>query len=36
MVGALTIARALGPTPGSEELLRNVREAVREGRLLAA
>jgi TetR/AcrR family transcriptional repressor of nem operon len=34
MVGALTIARALGPTPRSEELLRDVREAVRERRLL--
>ena len=35
MVGAVTIARALGPTPRSEELLRDVREAVRERRLLA-
>src|SRR3954447_1132726 len=34
MVGALMIARALGPTPGSDEILRDVREAVRERRLL--
>jgi TetR/AcrR family transcriptional regulator, transcriptional repressor for nem operon len=34
MVGAITLARALGPTPGSEEILRDVREAVRERRLL--
>ena len=36
MVGALTIARALGPTRRSDELLRDVREAVRERRLLSA
>ena len=35
MVGAVMIARALGPTPRSAELLRDVREAVRERRLLA-
>jgi TetR/AcrR family transcriptional repressor of nem operon len=35
MVGAVMIARALGPTPRSDELLRDVREAVRERRLLA-
>jgi hypothetical protein len=35
MVGAVTLARALGPTPRSDELLRDVREAVRERRLLA-
>jgi TetR/AcrR family transcriptional repressor of nem operon len=35
MVGAVMIARALGPTPRSHELLRDVREAVRERRLLA-
>jgi TetR/AcrR family transcriptional regulator, transcriptional repressor for nem operon len=35
MVGAVMIARALGPTPGSDELLRDVRDAVRERRLLA-
>src|SRR4051812_24599458 len=34
MVGAVIIARALGPTPGSDEILRDVREAVRERRLL--
>jgi TetR/AcrR family transcriptional repressor of nem operon len=34
MVGAMMIARALGPTPRSEEILRDVREAVRERRLL--
>jgi TetR/AcrR family transcriptional repressor of nem operon len=34
IVGAVTIARALGPTPRSDELLRDVREAVRERRLL--
>jgi TetR/AcrR family transcriptional repressor of nem operon len=34
MVGAVTIARALGPTEGSDELLRAVRDAVRESRLL--
>jgi TetR/AcrR family transcriptional repressor of nem operon len=34
MVGALFLARALGPTPRSEEILRDVREAVRERRLL--
>jgi TetR/AcrR family transcriptional repressor of nem operon len=36
MVGAVTIARALGPTPRSDELLRDVRDAIRERRLLAA
>jgi len=34
MVGAVMIAPALGPTPGSDEILRDVREAVRERRLL--
>jgi TetR/AcrR family transcriptional repressor of nem operon len=34
MVGAVMMARALGPTPGSDELLQDVREAVRERRLL--
>jgi TetR/AcrR family transcriptional repressor of nem operon len=34
MVGAMLLARALGPTPRSEEILRDVREAVRERRLL--
>jgi TetR/AcrR family transcriptional regulator, transcriptional repressor for nem operon len=34
MVGAMFLARALGPTPRSEEILRDVREAVRERRLL--
>jgi hypothetical protein len=34
MVGAMLIARALGPTPRSDEILRDVREAVRERRLL--
>ena len=34
MVGAVMIARALGPSPRSEEILRDVREAVRERRLL--
>lgn len=34
MVGAVMIARALGPTPRSDEVLRDVREAVRERRLL--
>jgi TetR/AcrR family transcriptional regulator, transcriptional repressor for nem operon len=34
MVGAVMIARALGPTPRSDELLQGVREAVRERRLL--
>jgi TetR/AcrR family transcriptional regulator, transcriptional repressor for nem operon len=34
MVGALLIARALGPTPRSDEILRDVRETVRERRLL--
>jgi TetR/AcrR family transcriptional repressor of nem operon len=34
MVGAMFIARALGPTPRSDEILRDVREAVRERRLL--
>ena len=33
MIGALMIARALGPTPRSDEILRDVREAVRERRL---
>src|SRR5690349_5822805 len=33
MVGAMLLARALGPTPRSEEILRDVREAVRERRL---
>jgi TetR/AcrR family transcriptional regulator, transcriptional repressor for nem operon len=32
MVGALMIARALGSTPRSDEILRDVREAVRERR----
>ncbi|MGO9819306.1 MAG: TetR/AcrR family transcriptional regulator [Solirubrobacteraceae bacterium] len=34
MVGAVMIARALGPTQRSDEILRDVREAVRERRLL--
>jgi len=34
MVGAVMIARALGPTERSDEILRDVREAVRERRLL--
>lgn len=34
MVGALMIARALGSTTRSDEILRDVREAVRERRLL--
>jgi hypothetical protein len=34
MVGAVMIARALGPTPRSEEILRVVREAVRLRRLI--
>jgi len=34
MVGAVMIARALGPTPRSDEILRDVREAVRERRPL--
>ena len=34
MVGAVMIARALGPTARSDEILRDVREAVRERRLL--
>jgi TetR/AcrR family transcriptional regulator, transcriptional repressor for nem operon len=34
MVGAVMTARALGPTPRSEEILRVVREAVRERRLI--
>jgi TetR/AcrR family transcriptional repressor of nem operon len=34
MVGAVMIARALGPTPRSDEVLHDVREAVRERRLL--
>jgi TetR/AcrR family transcriptional regulator, transcriptional repressor for nem operon len=32
MIGALMIARALGPTPRSDEILRHVREAVVESR----
>lgn len=35
MVGALVIARGLGATPRSGELLDTVREAIRERRLLA-
>jgi len=35
MVGAVTLARALGDTERSEELLRDVRDAIRERRLLA-
>jgi TetR/AcrR family transcriptional repressor of nem operon len=35
MVGALVIARGLGPTPRSGELLDTVRDAIRERRLLA-
>ncbi|MBV8948555.1 MAG: TetR/AcrR family transcriptional regulator [Solirubrobacterales bacterium] len=34
MVGAVMIARALGPTRRSDEILRDVREAIRERRLL--
>jgi TetR/AcrR family transcriptional repressor of nem operon len=34
MVGAVMIARALGPTARSEEILRVVREAVRQRRLI--
>jgi hypothetical protein len=34
MVGALMIARALGPTPSSDAILRDVREAVRDRRLV--
>jgi TetR/AcrR family transcriptional regulator, transcriptional repressor for nem operon len=34
MVGAVMIARALGPTTRSDEILRDVREAVRERRLV--
>ncbi len=34
MVGAVMMARALGPTPRSDELLSDVREAVRDRRLL--
>ena len=34
MVGAVMVARALGPTLGSDEILRDVRAAVRERRLL--
>ena len=34
MVGAVMIARALGPTARSDEILRDVREAVGERRLL--
>ena len=33
-VGAVMIARALAPTRRSDEILRDVREAVRERRLL--
>ena len=33
MVGAVMIARALGPTARSDEILRDVREAVREHKL---
>jgi hypothetical protein len=36
MVGAVTLPRALGSTPRSDELLRDVREAVREHRLLSS
>src|SRR3954452_7983481 len=36
MVGAVMLARALGPGAQSDELLQDVREAVRERRLLAA
>ena len=36
MVGAVLIARGLGDTPSSDELLRDVRDAVRERRLVAA
>jgi hypothetical protein len=35
MVGAVMIARALGPTERSDEMLSAVREAIRERRLLA-
>jgi TetR/AcrR family transcriptional repressor of nem operon len=35
MVGALVIARGLGPTARSDELLDTVREAIRKRRLLA-
>jgi TetR/AcrR family transcriptional repressor of nem operon len=35
MVGALVIARGLGPTAHSDELLDTVRETIRERRLLA-
>lgn len=35
MVGAVMIARALGPTPRSDQLLWDVREAVSDRRLLA-
>lgn len=34
VVGAVMIARALGPTPASDAILRDVREAVRERGLL--
>ena len=34
MVGAVMIARALGPGPRSDQVLQDVREAVRERRLL--
>jgi TetR/AcrR family transcriptional repressor of nem operon len=34
MVGAVMLARALGPTERSDEILRDVRSAVRERRLL--
>jgi len=33
-VGAVMIARALAPTRRSDEILRDVREAVRERRLV--
>jgi hypothetical protein len=33
MLGAVMIARALGPTPRSDEILRDVRVAAREHRL---
>lgn len=35
LVGAVVLARALGDTPQSDDLLRNVRDAVRTGRLVA-
>ena len=36
MVGAVVLARALGDTPASDALLADVRDAVRERRLLPA